>query len=58
VRDGMSAELARELGHSRQALHAHRCVLTHPVLGDRMSFEAPLADDLVDLWARLGGNPT
>src|SRR5690606_28741090 len=30
----------------RLALHAHRLALRHPVTGERLSFEAPLADDL------------
>jgi 23S rRNA pseudouridine1911/1915/1917 synthase len=35
--------------HPRQALHAHRLVFAHPVDGRRMTFEAPLPDDLTDL---------
>ena len=31
---------------TRQMLHAHRLVLTHPCLGVRMEFEAPLAPDM------------
>lgn len=33
----------------RQALHAHRLSLSHPVTGERMSFAAPLAADLESL---------
>ena len=31
---------------SRQALHALRLCFDHPVTGERMQFEAPLADDI------------
>jgi len=37
----------------RQALHAARLTVRHPVTGDRVSFEAPLAPDLVELRRRL-----
>lgn len=30
----------------RQALHAERLTITHPVSGERLTFEAPLPDDL------------
>jgi len=31
---------------ARQALHAHRLALVHPMSGERMEFEAPLAHDI------------
>ena len=37
----------------RQALHASRLTLRHPVSGKPMTFDAPLADDLVDLLERF-----
>ena len=37
----------------RQALHAARLALDHPITGRRVSFEAPLPDDLVTLIAKL-----
>jgi 23S rRNA pseudouridine1911/1915/1917 synthase len=38
---------------ARQALHAAKLSLPHPATGARMVFEAPLADDLGKLVARL-----
>jgi len=40
-------------GFRRQALHAHRLALDHPVTGWRASFEAPLPDDFRQLLAVL-----
>lgn len=40
-------------GFSRQALHAWRLTLPHPVTGAPLSFEAPLAADMADLCDRL-----
>lgn len=37
----------------RQALHAWRLVIAHPVSGERLTFEAPLPDDLADLLEAL-----
>jgi 23S rRNA pseudouridine1911/1915/1917 synthase len=34
----------------RQALHAWRLTLPHPRSGERVSFEAPLAEDLAAFW--------
>jgi len=48
---GMTPALERRLGHRRQALHAHRLEIAHPRTGERMAIEAPLAPDLVALWA-------
>ena len=41
--------------HPRQALHAHRLAFSHPVDGRKLTFEAPLPDDLLDLLRRLRG---
>lgn len=35
--------------HKRQALHAWKLSLTHPVTEDRMEFEAPMPEDLLEL---------
>ncbi|MGE0785795.1 MAG: RluA family pseudouridine synthase [Sandaracinaceae bacterium] len=53
----LSAPLEAKLGHTRQALHAHRIELTHPRTAATIELAAPLADDLRALWARLGGQP-
>ena len=34
---------------TRQALHAHRIVFTHPATGEKLAFEAPLPQDMDDL---------
>jgi 23S rRNA pseudouridine1911/1915/1917 synthase len=39
----------------RPALHAWRLTLPHPATGDRLSFEAPLPDDLRRLWRDATG---
>jgi 23S rRNA pseudouridine1911/1915/1917 synthase len=41
---------------TRPALHAWRLALRHPASGEPMSFEAPLPDDLRDLWRELTGS--
>jgi 23S rRNA pseudouridine1911/1915/1917 synthase len=38
---------------NRQALHAHRLVIRHPVSGERMEFEAPLPADFETTLAAL-----
>ena len=43
------------LEHPRHALHAARLALTHPITGKPLVIEAPLPDDLVELWARISG---
>ena len=49
-----SAQL-RELlnGFPRQALHATRLALDHPVTGERMQFDSPLPDDMEELLERI-----
>ena len=39
----------------RPALHARRLVLRHPKNERRLVIEAPLPDDLLELWRRLSG---
>jgi len=39
----------------RLALHAARLELAHPRTGAPLTFEAPLPDDLVELWTLSGG---
>ncbi len=46
----------RELRVPRQALHAEKISLRHPHSGARISFTAPLADDLVALQRLLGAS--
>jgi len=47
---GASAELAEALrGFPRQALHAHRLELRHPITGEAMAWESPLPEDLRQL---------
>jgi 23S rRNA pseudouridine1911/1915/1917 synthase len=41
-------------GRGRQALHAWRLSLIHPVTGEALSFEAPLPDDLQALLREAG----
>ena len=58
--DGTSARIggpSKSTGptHPRQALHAHRLAFAHPVDGRKLTFEAPLPDDLQDLLRRLRG---
>ncbi len=38
---------------ARQFLHAWRLTLTHPITGEEMTFEAPLAEDLADALGEL-----
>ncbi len=55
-RHGMNDEVAvavKALG--RQALHAFRLSLKHPVTGEEMSWEAPMPDDMRHLLAILRG---
>lgn len=42
---------------SRPALHAWKLAFRHPATHDEMSFEAPLARDVAELWKELGGDP-
>ncbi len=52
-----SAELVDALrGFSRQALHAHRLALVHPVRKETMEWEVPLPEDFEDLLDALRGD--
>ncbi|MCE4553325.1 RluA family pseudouridine synthase [Roseateles cellulosilyticus] len=42
------------LGLLRQALHAARLTLDHPVTGAELRFQAPLPADLAGAWAQIG----
>jgi 23S rRNA pseudouridine1911/1915/1917 synthase len=53
-KDAFLAECARELG--RQALHAARLEITHPVTGVALKFATPPPPDLERLLLRLRGN--
>ncbi|MGY0193613.1 RluA family pseudouridine synthase [Leptothrix sp. BB-4] len=48
---------APALGLTRQALHAARLSLAHPVDGRALSFEAPLPSDLSQAWTQACGSP-
>lgn len=51
---GASAEMLEVLrGFRRQALHAARLQLHHPISGEWMSWDAPLPDDFEQLLAQL-----
>jgi 23S rRNA pseudouridine1911/1915/1917 synthase len=52
VSDAELLEIVKKL--DRQALHAWRLQLTHPVTGQAMAFEAPLGPDLEELAAFVG----
>jgi 23S rRNA pseudouridine955/2504/2580 synthase len=44
-------------GLKRMFLHAHRLAFAHPDTGERLSFTAPLDDELQAVIRNLGGNP-
>ena len=48
----------RELGLSRQFLHAFRLRFTHPVSGEPLDFHSELPDDLKQVLEYLRANPT
>jgi 23S rRNA pseudouridine1911/1915/1917 synthase len=43
------------LGLTRQALHAARLSLRHPVHGGELVFESPLSPDLAQAWSQVSG---
>lgn len=55
IATGMTPDLLARLGHDRHALHAHRLSFVHPRTHQAVTFEAPLATDLVRLWETLRG---
>lgn len=42
---------------SRPALHAWRLAFQHPTRGNRMNFQAPIPDDLRELWEAVAQRP-
>ena len=50
TRKAMTADDQARLRLPRQALHAWRLELPHPVTGERVAFAAPLAADLESFW--------
>jgi 23S rRNA pseudouridine1911/1915/1917 synthase len=52
VGDGVYGKASKLVG--RQFLHAWRLTFKHPITGEEMSFEAPLAADLQPALAQLG----
>ncbi len=47
---------APALGMTRQALHAARLSLAHPLSGEVLTFEAPLPQDMAPAWAQVVHN--
>lgn len=54
ARSSIVKTLVGEQAFSRQALHAYQLGLIHPRTGQLMSWQCPLAQDLVDLLAHMG----
>jgi len=54
TRRAMTADDQARLRLPRQALHAWRLELPHPVTRERVAFEAPLAADLQAFWDGCG----
>ncbi len=54
-RDGMAVDSM--INFTRQALHAWKLALEHPVTRQKLRFEAPLPADLESLQVRLGAPP-
>jgi 23S rRNA pseudouridine1911/1915/1917 synthase len=50
---GTRADKARTPAFHRQALHAQRLGLVHPMSGRSMMWEAPMPDDMQQLTAKL-----
>lgn len=50
----VNAALALDPPLMRQALHAQTLAFTHPATSERMTFESPLPQDLIELQAILG----
>ena len=50
---GRLAEVCRELGFRRQALHAAVLGFRHPVTKEELSFESPVPEDIQNLLTRL-----
>ncbi|MDI6872963.1 RluA family pseudouridine synthase [Candidatus Solincola sp.] len=53
---GRKGKLERELGLSRQFLHAYRLQFPHPFTGEALEFEEPLPADLAGALDRLRGS--
>ncbi|MES2738323.1 MAG: RluA family pseudouridine synthase [Verrucomicrobiota bacterium] len=53
----LNRKVKKDLGLKRLFLHAHRLTLKHPASGQRLSVEAPLAEDLAKVLSRLGMTP-
>jgi 23S rRNA pseudouridine1911/1915/1917 synthase len=56
--DPFTAEEEALLGLPRQALHAYQLELTHPDSGNRLTFTAPLPDDMAGILTARGLDPT
>jgi 23S rRNA pseudouridine1911/1915/1917 synthase len=53
IETGMTPDLLAQLGHERQALHAHGVEFEHPISGAATTVRAPLPPDMQRLWAAL-----
>ena len=51
---GLTVKVENELDFHRQALHASRLGLDHPVTGEYMEWFVPPEDDMIDLMDELG----
>ena len=54
---GLTVKVENELDFHRQALHASRLGLDHPVTGEYMEWFVPPEDDMIDLMDELGFGP-
>ena len=50
---GFTERIRRECLFDRLCLHAHALTFIHPVHGCEMTLEAPMPDDMHDIWDRL-----
>lgn len=48
-------KLLAKQGLKRMFLHAHRLAFAHPLSGEALQLEAPLAPDLGAFWKKIGG---
>jgi 23S rRNA pseudouridine1911/1915/1917 synthase len=53
---GLTEDLARRAGHVRQALHAARLELVHPITKESLRISSPLPEDIVELFGGKRGD--
>lgn len=56
IEDTLSDEDKKRLRLTRQALHAESLQFTHPLTGERLSFEAPVSEEMGALLFSRGGD--